>query len=317
MTGTSAADAAFLVPSTVEAAVEALGDAGPGAVALAGGTSIGLLIGQGLLAPSALVWLGRIPELSVLQEEDERMSIGATVTLAALAADPRVRSAAPALADAAASVGNTRVRAVATIGGALVHADPRQDLPPVLLALDARVEVAGRGGRRCLAVDQLIDGYLSTDLGQEEVVTAVRVPLVDGRRSCYLRFTPGSADDYPTVAAAASVRVVDGVPTAVHLAIGGAGPTAYLVPEAEEVQGAPARRWAKAVAEVAEAAARRADPVDDRLGSAAYKRRMVAVWARRALERCLCAERAEGWASRDERRAREAPQEGPGSSPVA
>ncbi len=288
MTDPPSGEAAFLVPGTVEAAVEALGAAG--AVAVAGGTSIGLLVGQGLLAPSVLVWLGRIPELSVLEEGDGQMSIGATTTLATLAAHPRVRTAVPALADAAASVGNTRVRAVATIGGALGHADPRQDLPPALLALDARVEVAGGRGRRHLAIDELIDGFMSTDLGPDEVITAVRVPLVDGRRSCYLRFTPGSADDYPTVAVAATAEVADGVPTAVRLAIGGAGPAAYLVPEAEQVEGAPEGRWAAEVAEVAEAAARRADPVDDRLGSAAYKRRMVAVWARRALERCLGAD---------------------------
>ncbi len=286
----SSGDAAFLVPGTVEAAVEALGAAG--AVALAGGTSIGLMVGQGLLAPSVLVWLGRIPELSVLEEEDGGMSIGATTTLAALAAHPRVRATVPALADAAASVGNTRVRAVATIGGAVGHADPRQDLPPALLALDARVEVAGRRGRRRLAIDELIDGFMSTVLDPDEVITAVRVPLVVGRRSCYLRYTPGSADDYPTVAAAATADVADGVPTAVRLAIGGAGPAAYLVPEAEELRGVPEGRWASATAEVAESAARRADPVDDRLGSAAYKRRMVAVWARRVLERCLGAEGA-------------------------
>ena len=288
MTDPPSGEAAFLVPGTVEAAVEALG--ATGAVAVAGGTSIGLLVGQGLLAPSVLVWLGRIPELSVLEEGDGQMSIGATTTLATLATHPRVRTAVPALADAAASVGNTRVRAVATIGGALGHADPRQDLPPALLALDARVEVAGGRGRRHLAIDELIDGFMSTDLGPDEVITAVRVPLVDGRRSCYLRFTPGSADDYPTVAVAATAEVADGVPTAVRLAIGGAGPAAYLVPEAEQVEGAPEGRWVAEVAEVAEAAARRADPVDDRLGSAAYKRRMVAVWARRALERCLGAE---------------------------
>lgn len=275
----------FAVPDTVDAAVEALDE--PGAVAVAGGTSIGLLIGQGLLLPSALVWLGRIPELSVLHEADDRLSIGAATPVSTLATDARVRRAAPALAEAAASVGNIRIRAVATVGGALAHADPRQDLPPALLALGARVEVAGRRGRRQLTVDQLIDGFMSTALDPEEVITAVQVPVVAGRRSAYLRFTPGSADDYPTVAVAATVTLADGVAVAASVAVGGAASAPYLVPEAADLQGVPVPQRPHAVAAVADAAGRRADPVDDRLGSARYKRRMVAVWVRRALLGCL------------------------------
>lgn len=285
----SAGDPVFHAPRTLEEAFDALAE--DGAVALAGGTSVGLLVGQGLLAPTALVWLGRIPGLGSVGVAEGPLSLGATATLASLASDPRVRTAAPALADAAAAVGNTRVRAVATAGGALAHADPRQDLPPALLALDARVEVAGPRGRRELRIDELVCGFMSTDLAPDELITAVRVPAPPGRRSCYLRFTPGSDDDYPTVSVAATAVVSDGTPSTVTLAVGGAGPVAYLVPEAQELSGATGARVAGLVADVAEAAARRADPVDDRLGSAAYKRRMVAVWARRALGRCLTGER--------------------------
>jgi len=281
----SADETAFFVPDTLDAAVEALST--PDAIALAGGTSVGLLLGQGLLVPSVLVWLGRIPELSALDEADGRLSIGASTTLATLAAHPRVRATLPALADAAGSVGNVRVRSVATVGGALAHADPRQDVPPALLALDARVEVVGPQGRRVLAVDELIDGFMSTALAPDEVITAVHVPVPRGRRSSYLRFTPGSADDYPTVLVAATVAVRDGVPIGATLAVGGAGPTPYLVPEADALAAVPVGQWADVVAEVADAAERRADPVSDRLGSAPYKRRMVAVWARRVLEQCL------------------------------
>ena len=265
MTGTSAADAAFLVPSTVEAAVEALGDAGPGAVALAGGTSIGLLIGQGLLAPSALVWLGRIPELSVLQEEDERMSIGATVTLAALAADPRVRSAAPALADAAASVGNTRVRAVATIGGALAHADPAQDLPPMLLALDAQIQIAGPGGERTIPLDGFFTGFMETGLQPGELIVQVELPPPAGRAT-YLKFTPRSQDDYATVGVACRI---DGARAVVGLAGVAWTPLRLTLPVDPEAAGS--------------LAAAATDPADDLRGSAAYKRAMTAVWVRRSM----------------------------------
>lgn len=274
------AEPSFVVPATVEEAVAALAD--EEAVAVAGGTSIGLLVGQGLLAPSALVWLGRIPELTEVTVRDGNLVLGAGVTLWDLAAHPDVRRHLPALADAAGSVGNVRVRAVATVGGALVHADPRQDLPPVLIAYDAQVEVAGPEGRRHLPVDELVTGFMSTSLVPGEVVTSVAVPLVAGRRGCYHRFTPGSSDDYPTVAVAATVTVAEGTVVGARVAVGGAGPRAFLVPEAGALAGTPAHR--APLATVAAAAAERAEPVDDRLGSAAYKRRMASVWVRRVLE---------------------------------
>src|SRR5579875_1768831 len=281
----SAGDPVFHAPRTLEEAFDALAE--DGAVALAGGTSVGLLVGQGLLAPTALVWLGRIPGLGSVGVAEGPLSLGATATLASLASDPRVRTAAPALADAAAAVGNTRVRAVATAGGALAHADPRQDLPPALLALDARVEVAGPRGRRELRIDELVCGFMSTDLAPDELITAVRVPAPPGLRSVYLRFTPGSTADYPTVAAAASARRdARGRLLSVTLSLGAVGPTVLAVPEAAALAGERTPS-AASVAAVADAAARRARPVATRLGSAAYVRAMAAVWARRALTACL------------------------------
>jgi carbon-monoxide dehydrogenase medium subunit len=270
----------FVVPATVEEAVAALAD--EEAVAVAGGTSIGLLVGQGLLAPSVLVWLGRIPEMAEVAVRDGSLVLGAGVTLWDLAAHPDVRRHLPALADAAGSVGNVRVRAVATVGGALVHADPRQDLPPVLIAYDAHVEVAGPGGRRHLSVDELATGFMSTSLAPGEVVTSVVVPLVADRRGLYRRFTPGSSDDYPTVGVAAAVTVAEGNIVGARVVVGGAGPRAFLISEADALIGTPVYR--APLARVAAGAAAQAEPVDDRLGSAAYKRRMAAVWVRRVLE---------------------------------
>ena len=274
----------FSAPSTIEQAVEALG--APEAIAVSGGTSVGLLIGQGLIEPGSLVWLGRIPELTRVFEAGGHLVVGAGVTLRTLTGHAAVIAELPAVAAAAAAVGNTRIRAVATVGGALAHADPRQDLPPALIAHGAEVEVAGRHGRRRLPVHQLATGFMSTVLEPDEVITAVSVPLVAGQRSRYNRYAPGSVDDYPTVAVAATVlQAADGTVTAATVAVGGAGATPYLVAEADLLVG---RRGSPTeVSEVARAAAGHARPVDDRLGSAAYKREMVSVWTRRTLAPCL------------------------------
>lgn len=290
-----ALEPAFLSPASVDEALEAMAE--PDAVAVAGGTSIGLLVGQGLLAPTRLVWLGRIPELGTIAAQDGALVVGAGVTLRAVTGHPSVATFLPAVREAAAAVGNTRIRAVATVGGALAHADPRQDLPPALVAHRAEVEVAGRGGRRFLPLEELATGFMTTVLEPDELITAVRIPLVAGSRSVYRRYTPASADDYPTVSAAATATVARGTVAAVRLVIGGAGPTPYVVPEAEALVGTPGAlvgtpEALAAIDGVADAAARRAEPVDDRLGSAAYKRRMVAVWARRVLRSCLCPEQS-------------------------
>lgn len=277
------ADAAFVTPLRIEDAVDALSQ--PGAVALSGGTAVGVLVGQGLLDPSTLVWLCRIPELSGITRDRDHLVIGASVTLRELAADPTVLRELPAVADAAGSVGNVRVRAVATVGGALAHADPRQDLPPVLMACGAHVEVCGKLGRRSLPVEQLAIGFMTTCLEPTDVITAVRVPLEPRRRCSYARYTPGSCDDYPTVVVAAATTTAGSQVTAARVAVGGAGPTAFCTPEATILVGQTPS--AEQITQVARAAAGHAQPVDDRLGSAGYKRDMVAVWVRRVLRACL------------------------------
>jgi carbon-monoxide dehydrogenase medium subunit len=280
-----AADPGFFVPASVEEALGALRD--EDALAVAGGTSVGLLLGQSLIEPSVLVWLNRIPGLRDIGEDGAGLTVGATVTLRELSRHPVIRSSLPALADAAGMVGNPRVRAVATVGGALAHADPGQDLPPALVALGATVRIAGPEGTRTVPAAELAVGLMETVLDPGELITSVRIPIVPGMRSVYLRFTPGSAADYPTVAAAACAsRGPDGILASVTLSLGGVHRTVLPVPEAASLAGQRAPS-AASVAAVAEAAARRARPVASRLGSVAYKRAMAAVWAGRALTACL------------------------------
>jgi aerobic carbon-monoxide dehydrogenase medium subunit len=280
------ADLVFSVPETLSDAVAELA-AGPDAMAMGGGTSIGLLLKNYLIEPRAIVWLARIPELRRVDVGAGRdLSIGATVTLREIAGPGVIRRQFPALAYAAGRVGNPRVRAVATLGGALAHSDPRQDVPPILCALDARVAVTGPAGAREIPAAGFHAGFMETVLADDELVTHVAIPVVPGRRAAYARFTPGSEDDYPTVSAAASiVRGADMRITSAILALGGVGPVPVLVPQAAGLTGIlPGAGEIEAVAEAAEAAA---DPSDDQRGSARYKKAMAREWAARVLRACL------------------------------
>jgi carbon-monoxide dehydrogenase medium subunit len=280
-------DLTFCTPSSVAEAIGEMAE-DEDAILMGGGTSVGVLLKNDLIVPRKIVWLTKIPELRRLTVDAEgSVIVGATVTLRELAGSAVIRRRFPALAYAASRVGNPRVRAVATAGGALVHSDARQDVPPVLYALGATVRVQGPGGAREIPVTQFHTGFMQTVLAEDELVTEIVIPGgTHTSRAAYGRFTPGSHDDYPTVNAAASVvRDGDGRIARAALALGGVGSTPLLIPEAAALAGTvPGPADVEAVAAAAEAAA---SPFDDQRGSARYKKAMAREWAARVLRACL------------------------------
>jgi carbon-monoxide dehydrogenase medium subunit len=278
-------ETSFVAPLTLADALGELGD--EGSIAVGGGTSVAILLKSRLLDARRLVYLGRIGSLGgVSVRPGEEVRLGATMTLHGVCRSPLIGSRLPVLTSAVAQVGNPRVRAVATVGGAVTHADPRQDLPPVLLALGARIGIAGPAGRREVPFAGFLRGFMETELAADELVTEVLIPAQPGLWAAYSRFTPGSADDFPVVSVAAAVSFSpEGVVLRARIALGSVASTAILAGDAAAVlAGRPLR--ADTIAAAAAAAAAAAEPWDDRLGSAGYKRRMVEVWTRRTLESC-------------------------------
>lgn len=275
----------YLTPRSLPEALELLeGSDGADTLVWAGGTALGPLLRRGLISPKRLLGLEGVGGLAGVASADGGLRVGACTRLAELHGCPLVREKAPALAEVAGLVGNVRVRNVATVGGHLCHADPAQDLPPVLLALDARVRLQSRRGARTLALEEFFAGPLQTHLAPDELLTEVWVPeAACGRRTAYARFAPRSPEDYPTVGVAASLAVdADGVCREARVAVGGAGPTPLRVRAAEAaLRGGPLapERWREAAREVERAV----DPWDDGRGSASYKRAMARVWTERVL----------------------------------
>jgi carbon-monoxide dehydrogenase medium subunit len=265
-------------PITVAEAVEALRAAG--ARPLAGGTALAQILKQGLFDFSTLVSLRRVAGLDRVARDGDELSIGAMATLWDVAAHPDVRALAPGLAEAAGAVGNVRIRSMGTLGGNLCYADPHCDPPVALLALGARVVVAGPDGQRRIALEDFFRGYYETAQAPGELLVEVRIPRQErGTRAVYLRYTFASEEDWPCVAVAAAARVEDGMFANLRVAVGGVADRPLLV------RGLPPVLRASAAGEVAEVAAQQAQPVDDLRGSEGYKREMVRVHARRALAR--------------------------------
>ena len=170
---------------------------------LSGGTALMLMMKAGVLRPKRLVSLRKLRLDRI--EANGSLRIGAMTTLRALEKSEVVRRGWPVIARTLRTLSNVRVRNVATVGGALAHADPHMDLPPLLCALGARVTVEGKNGRRTIPVEELYAGYLETTLKPGEVITQVEVPLLGPRRAAYLKCTTRSADDWPAVGVAVSL----------------------------------------------------------------------------------------------------------------
>jgi carbon-monoxide dehydrogenase medium subunit len=256
----------------------------PGAKLLAGGHSLIPLLKLRLAAPAALVDIGRLDELKGVAVANGRVRIGALTTHAELAASSELATHAPALAEAAATIGDPAVRNRGTIGGNVAHADPASDLPTVLAVLDATIATTGDGGDPGIAAADFFEGMMATALGDHDIVTAVEVPASPaGQGQAYVKFAH-PASRYAVVGAAAAVTVTGGTISTAAVALGGLVPTAT---RAASVEQALAGQTPSADTIAAAAAAVTADLGDDLIGdiyaSAEYRRAMAPVCVKRAL----------------------------------
>jgi carbon-monoxide dehydrogenase medium subunit len=252
---------------------------------IAGGTSMVLLMTMGLVQPEHVIALRKIPELhGITAEQGGGLTIGALATHRQLELAPEVRAYAPALSEMFGHVATVRIRNQATLGGNLVHADPAQDPPPMLIALDASVTLQSQTGERRLPAEELFVDYLTTQLQPGEVLTAVHLPpLAPGTRATYLKFLPRTQDDYATVSVAAALRLDgDGRCEHARVALGGVAGVPLRVRVVEDALVGELLTDA-IIAEAAALVDGVVDPPDDARGSASYKRRMARVWTERAI----------------------------------
>jgi len=243
----------LLQPQTVG---EALAYLGEGARPFAGGTALMLMMKAGVLRPARLVSLRNLKLDRI--EAGGSLRVGAMTTLSAFERSPEVKKGWPVIARALRTLSNVRVRNVATVGGALAHADPHMDLPPLLSALGARVFIEGKSGQRTLPVEDLYAGYLENTLKAGELITRLEIPPLGKRGAAYLKCTTRSADDWPAV----GVAVVLGDEQRIFVSAATDRPT-RIVDEA-------------AIASL---------KIDGDLhGSAEYKRQLLRVYLRRAID---------------------------------
>jgi carbon-monoxide dehydrogenase medium subunit len=257
---------------------------GEDAALYAGGTELLLAMKLGVARWPHLIDIKPITALRTLSVDKEVVRIGATVTHWELERDPALVAALPVFARLEANVANIRVRAAGTLAGNLAFAEPHADPPALLVALGARVILEGPAGTRTLLVSELLTGMYQTAIGADELIVAIEIPVPPRDvRMAYVKF---QVLERPSLGVAAVATVRDGkLVGAPAIVIGAVDEVPRAVPAAH-LAGADARdpRTAEALAEAARGAV---DPSDDLAGSAEYKRHVVGVFVRRALDELM------------------------------
>jgi carbon-monoxide dehydrogenase medium subunit len=273
----------FLQPSSLPEALAAVAQYGDEAKIVAGGTAVVLMLQQKLIAPQALISLGRVPGLDAIRTNGDTMSVGPVTRLRQVAQSPQVRQAFPALAYGCSQVGNVRIRNQATLGGNLAEADYASDPPAILMALEASVRAEGPAGARHLPLSGFFQGLYTTALDPDELITEILIPVLpDDSRMAYLKYKSRSSEDRPCVGVAAVASFNDGNCAELRLCVGAACEVPQRLPQVEAL----ARGYSLSetlIGAIAEGYATNLEMLEDLRGSAWYRSQMVRVLVRRAL----------------------------------
>ena len=254
--------------STKDAA--ALAAKGGDAKLLAGGQSLVQTMKLRLAAPSDLIDLNAIADLKTIKSEGGAVVIGAMARHAEVAASSEVKKAIPALAALAGMIGDRQVRSMGTIGGSIANSDPAADYPAAVLGLGATIVT----DKRKIEADKFFTGMFETALQPGEIITSVSFPVP--KRAAYMKFkNPASRFAIVGVFVAETAN-------GVRVAVTGAGPNAFRVPEMEKALGAKFAPESVANVKV------KADNLNSDLhASAEYRAHLVTVMAKRAVEAAM------------------------------
>jgi carbon-monoxide dehydrogenase medium subunit len=265
----------YTAPDSLEAALVALSEGGEDAKVLAGGHSLIPLMKMRLAMPTLLIDLRKLDNLRGISRQNGGFRIGALTTHAAVSEASELGVAA----HAAGQIADQQVRNRGTIGGSLAHGDSASDMPAVLLACDGSVVAQGPNAEREIPAAELFQGFLETAVNDNEIVTEVRLPAMEGYDFAYQKFTR-RAEDWAMVGVCALVKAEGGVIEDARVAFTNMAATPI---RAEAVESALRGQSIEAIDSAAEQAAEGTDPPGDLNATPEYKRHLARVLTKRAL----------------------------------
>jgi carbon-monoxide dehydrogenase medium subunit len=279
----------LLQPTSLDEAISYLGTHADETKILSGGTALVIMLKNRLISPVTLLSMGHLKELrSIRHEPGIGLRIGALATIREVEMSPLVRQKNPTVAQTFGKVGNVRVRNAATVGGNLSEADYASDPPCVLVALRARVKANSVRGEREILVTELFKGFYETALAPDEILTELIVPdPAPGSRSSYLKYISRSSEDRPCVGMAVVIEnEPNGSCKELRLVAGAVSEIPQEIESAETM--ARGKRLTDAlIEEIAGAYAAGIEPLSDLRGSSWYRKQIIRVMARRAIQQAM------------------------------
>ncbi|TSA23843.1 MAG: xanthine dehydrogenase family protein subunit M [Bacteroidetes bacterium] len=284
-------DFRFHQPATLQDALNLLGQH-PDAAAMAGGTDLLVEMKKGLCRHHDIISLAKIPELKRITENTDNLFIGACSTHSEVMASRLVREHAPALVKATSKIGSEQIRNTGTIGGNICTAASCCDTAPILLAMNASVEIACDEKIRIVPLRDFFTFNKKTILEKRDLVTRIIVPKpVSGTGACYEKFGLREAGSISVVSVAASIRIQDAVITDALIVIGAVAPTPKISGQAIEIlKGRNVREFMEGsplLEEAGNGAVRDSIPIDDIRGGAQFRRDVLKVLTKRAIRSAI------------------------------
>jgi aerobic carbon-monoxide dehydrogenase medium subunit len=273
----------YVAARTVDEAVEQLNKHGEGAKIIAGGQSLTPMLNFRLVHPEVLVDINRIPGLDKITPENGGFRIGALTRHRAIESSSAIAEKMPMLVAAAGEVGHLAIRNRGTFGGSLAHADPAAEWPVAVLALDGVITTKSAKGGRTIKAKDFFVSYLQSAVEDGEVVTEITLPGLPPKTGWGFEELCRRPGDFAIAAVCALVTMDGEKVKEARISMGGVGPTALRAPAAE------ASLKGKAITDdtlkaAGAKAAEASDPSNDVHASADFRRHLVTVLTRRAVQ---------------------------------
>lgn len=280
-------DFEYYTPDSVEEACQLLSKFGPKAIAIAGGTDIVVKMKKEVLAPEILVAIGHLPQLKKIEYVPGKgVVIGAGVTHNEVQNSKILQEKYLSVSEAAHQMANNQVRNLGTIGGNISNAVPSADMPPILIALDTTVKIVGAKGERTLPLEDVFKGPNQTVLDHDELITEFVIPDGSFTGSTYIKFGLRASGALAVVGVAASVQMEGDIIKDTRIVLGAVSPVPVRAKEAENfLKGKQASE--ELFEEAGVIASGECRPISDIRASAEYRRDMVRVFTRRALNKAV------------------------------
>jgi aerobic carbon-monoxide dehydrogenase medium subunit len=275
---------AYHRPTSVKEAVSLLGKLGDDARAIAGGHSLIPMMKLRLASPAHLIDLAGVADLKGIREDGQDIVIGTMTTQHEVIGSDVLAKKIPILRETAVLIADPQVRYVGTIGGNVANGDPGNDMPAVMMCLNATYHAVGKSGERRIAAREFYQGAYFTALEPGEIVTAIRIPVPAAKHGYAYEKLKRKVGDYATAAAAVVLTASGGKVASCSIGLTNVAETPLWAEEAEKILTGSALDAATVKRAVAAAEAI-TSPASDGRGPAAYRTKMAGVMLTRAVAR--------------------------------